>query len=280
MLLWIHHLTRLEVSGLARNDQELPLESGVLAGKTRLQRLKLECCKVSGGAAGAGQLLSDLQSLQQLTHLDCRSSMWEILPPAVAFSALTTSSKLQHLDIRWLRLPAGVWQHVLPAGRQLPHLTHLDISHIIQEGSTSIPPAPEGRQLVSCCPGLQSLGVVGLHFGQDLLAAMQGLRELHTLSLIADATTAADRLHGLCQLTGLRDLDLSTPTNAQEELLLQLTQLRQLTALRYTGAYEDDRESLYFAAKVSWSLIRGSLHIFWRLCRHSACAAFVVKFEC
>jgi hypothetical protein len=119
-----------------------------------------------------------------------------------------------------------------------------------------------------------------LHFGQDFLAAMQGLRELHTLSLIADATTAADRLHGLCQLTGLRDLDLSTPTNAQEELLLQLTQLRQLTALRYTGAYEDDRESLYFAAKVSWALIRGSLHIFWRLCRHSACAAFVVKFEC
>jgi hypothetical protein len=86
---------------------------------------------------------------------------------------------------------------------------------------------------------------MGLHFGNDVLAAIQELRKrdkLHTLHLAVDGTTAADSLHGVCQLTGLRDLGVVTPMNAHEGFLLQLTQFRQLTSLTYNGAFRGDRD--------------------------------------
>ena len=48
--------------------------------------------------------------------------------PAAAFSALTASSKLQHLAVNWWTLPAGVGQHVFPSGRQLLNLRSLDLT--------------------------------------------------------------------------------------------------------------------------------------------------------
>jgi hypothetical protein len=251
MLSGTHHLARLWILGCLHHIPSL--EPGALAGKTQLQHLQLVYCTVSGGAAGAAQLLSHLQSLQQLRHLDLGYSKWEGSPPAAAFSALTASSKLQHLDIRRCKLPAGLWQHVFPAGKQLPHLTSLDISRIAHAdaGGTGIIPGLEGSRLVSCCPSLESLNVVGLQVATDVLAAVQELRKLHTLHLAVDATTAADRLHGVCQLTGLRDVGVVTPMNAPEELLLQLTQFRQLTSLTYNGAFRGDRDTIRLAAKVS-----------------------------
>jgi hypothetical protein len=254
MLSGTHHLTRLDVSGCGVH-RHVPLEPGVLAGKTRLHHLQLEYCEVSGGAAGAAQLLSHLQPLQLLTHLDLGRSKWEGNPSEAAFSALTASSKLQHLDIQGCRLPPGVWHHVFSAGRQLPHLTSLKIAGVSQPiGWPHIP--PEGSRLVRCCPGLQSLNVMGLLFGQDFLAGLQGLRRLHTLHLCVDRIIAADRWHGVCQLTRLRELTVRTP--AQQELLLHLTQFRQLTALTYVGAFGGVMKTISLAAQVSGALISGA----------------------
>jgi hypothetical protein len=63
----------------------------------------------------------------------------------------------------------------------------------------------------------------------ELLNALQGLSGLHTLAVSATAET----LTAVCQLTGLRDLDVALDGSAAEDLMLQLTQLRQLTSLRY-----------------------------------------------
>jgi hypothetical protein len=115
-LLGLQRLTFLKV---ARQYDSSPLDPDALAGKTLLQHLEWVDAHTAS-AAGVAQLLSHLQSLQQLTYLDLSGSMRgeEASPPAAAYAALTASSKLQHLDVSRNSLPTGVWQHVFPAGRQ------------------------------------------------------------------------------------------------------------------------------------------------------------------
>jgi hypothetical protein len=239
MLAGAHHLTRLDVSGCWHEDGASFVQPGVLAGKTQLQHLQLAACSIAGVPirTGGAQLLSYLRELQQLTFLGLSCSHSSELGdiPAAAFSALTASSKLQHLDISDLQLPAGAWQHVFPAGKQRPHLRSLNLAQITHPLTQGLFPAsaPEGSRLVSCCPGLQSLDMQGLRYTAHLLPALQGLSGLHTLSL--GASHAAEPLDGVCQLTGLRELSVY-PRDGAKGLLLQLTQLKQLTALAYFGA--------------------------------------------
>jgi hypothetical protein len=98
MLSSIQQLTRLEL-------WLCNVEPSVLAGRTQLQHLTLGCCNVeSCSAAWVEQLLSYLQPLQQLTHLNLTYSLQGVEgdhPPAAAYTALTASSKLQHLNIHW-----------------------------------------------------------------------------------------------------------------------------------------------------------------------------------
>mgnify|MGYP001807140883 CR=1 FL=1 len=138
-----------------------PCTTGVLADKTELQHLRLGVRNLPGGAASAAQLLSELQHLQQLTFLDLQNSMRAAIgnPPASAFSALTASSRLQYLSISTCTLPAGIWQHMFPAGRQLPDLLELDIAGIWMP-SCSFATAPHGSNLVRCVSFiLSSVGV-------------------------------------------------------------------------------------------------------------------------
>jgi hypothetical protein len=196
-------------------------------------------CRISGGAAGFAQLLSQLQHLQQLTHLVLNSVYaGEYLyeggtPPAAAFAALTASSKLQFLAIGKCTLPVGVWQHVFPAGRCLPHLTSVDVWSV-KEPAGEDAAAPEGSRLVSCCPGLACLA---LRFGQcttELLAALSRLSGLHVLHVSLADESRQDATGCICQLTNLRELSLFTcSAGCKEGLLLRLTQLRQLTSLLY-----------------------------------------------
>jgi hypothetical protein len=84
-------------------------EPDVLAGKTRLQHLDTCLCDVVG-AAGKVHLLSCLQQLQKLTCLSIFNSsraVEEADAPAAAYSAMTTSSKLQELSLRNFIVPAG-----------------------------------------------------------------------------------------------------------------------------------------------------------------------------
>ena len=154
-------------------------------------------------------------------------------PPAAAFSALTASSKLQHLDLNRCMLPAAVWQHVFAAGRQLPQLRYLNIGHVTKASSgAAAAAAPEGSRLVSCCPGLQHLDVQQLQYSAEGLAPLQRLSELHTLRL---ATNSGEGLEAVSQLTGLQELYLVAGCAAADRLLLQLTQLKQLTSLDFHG---------------------------------------------
>jgi hypothetical protein len=206
---------------------------GVLAGKTQLRELTLQNCTVPSGAAGVAQLLSHLQPMQQLSRLSLYGSMQhgeEGSLPATAFAAITASSQLQEIDISDNVLPAGVWQHLFPAGRRLPHLTCLEMSDVrvaaVRGGAAS---AAEISRLVSCCPGLQSLDLMGFSRSVPLLGPLQRLSGLHTLHIeVVEPTAAQGFIEGVC-LTGLRELDVSVFDMAGQ--LLQLTQLRQLTAL-------------------------------------------------
>jgi hypothetical protein len=179
MLSGMQHLTYLELSN------EMRVEPDALAGKTQLQHLCLSQCEIVGGAAGMAQLLSCLQPLQQLTHLNVGYSLTafeESNPPASACAALTASSKLQHLDITSCRLPAGAWQHIFPAGKQLPQLQSLNVMGVRQP-SGEYAQAPEGSRLVSCCPGLQSLTLAWMQCSTDSAVAgpSAGLSELQML---------------------------------------------------------------------------------------------------
>jgi hypothetical protein len=154
-------------------------------------------------------------------------------PPAAAYAALTASSKLQHLDISYCALPAGMWQHMFPTGRQLSDLHSVVVGGVGGGGLPStVSPAPEGSRLVSGCPGLQSLQMGVLQGSVELLAPLTGLSGLHTLRCNwGDATTEV--VQAVCQLTGLREVDVEECERIREEgLLVQLTQLNQLTSLR------------------------------------------------
>jgi hypothetical protein len=193
MLVGAHLLTRLDL------DPDFQLEPAVLAGKTRLQHLQMANSMVEG-AAELAQLLSLLQPLQQLTHLDLTATLWayreEELPPAADYAVLTASSRLQHLNISRCTLPGGAWQHIFPSGRQLPHLRELNINQLEQH-SRAKQVAPEGSRLVSCCPGLQCLDMRGVPHGAELLVQLQGLSGLHTLHLGHQQSAEADGLQGV-----------------------------------------------------------------------------------
>ena len=178
-LLGSPQLTRLELScsGIA-------FEPGALADKRNLQHLLLRLC-IPDDSAGVEELLSQLRHQQQLTHLQLHSralSLYRDRLPAAAFSALTASTQLQHLNIGPSRLPAGALEHLFPAGRQLPNLLSLDIS-AGQLLTRQWAAAPQGSRLVSCCPGLQSLNVRGLQCSAELLSALRGLHGLTQLQL-------------------------------------------------------------------------------------------------
>ena len=190
-------LTRLDVSGYDRWDEDERCEQnrGVLAGKTQLQHRNLEI------SYGGAQLLSDLADLHQLTHLELRYS-FDVEhdgnpPPAAAFAALTASSKLQYLHVRYCTLPTGVWQHVFPAGRQLPHLRELCLSGI-RDPSIGPPynqaPAPHGSLLVNFCPGLHVLRMDCLLYSAALLVPLQGLTQLQAVTLYGCMTAMLLRM--------------------------------------------------------------------------------------
>jgi hypothetical protein len=210
----MQNLTRLELPRCC-------FEPGVLSDKTLQQHLNLSSNEGVGGVISQGdvqQLLSHLQALQQLTYLSARGTLVAFDvdgdPPAAPYSAVTANSKLQHLDISDCTLPAGVWQHLFPTGRQLPHLTSLNISAVKQPDRSAA--APVGTRLASCCPGLQTLDLGWLKYIVELLAPLQELSGLHTLTLATLsqfgplAPEAMQGLLAVSQLTRLEGLKLAS----------------------------------------------------------------------
>jgi hypothetical protein len=151
---------------------------------------------------------------------------------------------LRYLNISGNELPIGVWQHLFQVGKQLPYLQEFKASDDRQEmGHMAI--ASACSRLVSCCLGLQYLDVLSLPCRAELLEPLQGLSVLKTLhvgtdsgmrdAIISGSETMAG-LQALCQLTSLKELHVYCPAIIHEGLWLQLSQLQQLTALRYGAA--------------------------------------------
>lgn len=188
--------------------------------------------------------------MQQLTHLSLVNSLQadvEGNPPAAAYAVLTASSKLQSLNINGCTLPAGAWQQIFPAGRQLPYLQSLNIAVVRDSSSDWYAPAPQGSLLVSCCPGLQSLDMRHLQYSAELLAPLQELSGLQEQCLGAhnfggQAEGFAAVCPGVvCKLTQLQKLTLSCPHTPQE-ILPYLTSLQHLTTLGYYGPLGSGRQ--------------------------------------
>jgi hypothetical protein len=129
--------------------------------------------------------------------------------------------------------------------RQLPHLQNLNLSCVEQaDGGYAI--APEGNRLVSCCPGLQELATTGLQGSVGQLGALQQLSGLHSRFLgVDDDIQTTKEVQPVLKLSGLTFLFLnlagsSTIYNSPhtgDGLLLQLTRLKQLAHLIYTGPF-------------------------------------------
>lgn len=170
-----------------------------------------------------------------------------------AYSALTASSGLQHLDISNNFLPSGVWQHILPAGRQLPELRALNLASVWQTFAGSDAEYYDsvlhlqGTRLVSSCPGLQCLNLTRCACSAQLLAPLQGLSDLRTLLINCEDPTGVV-LEEVRRMTGLGQLEF-TRLETSVPGMMQLSQLKQLTSLRY----EDDDDYIIATLVGVWA---------------------------
>jgi hypothetical protein len=83
------------------------------------------------------------------------------------------------------------------------------------------------------------------------LPALTGLTALELGPRDGMYGSMGEGLEAVCQLTGLRALAVCFEEAAGEGLLLQLTQLKQLTRLEYRGPVNGRRSVQVFASKVS-----------------------------
>jgi hypothetical protein len=125
-------LTHLQLQGIRQVGTYF--DPAALQGKTLLQHLELQSCRTQ-----EGQWLSQLQHLQQLTCLILALTWYNIdpYPSASDYSALTASSKLQHLDLT-IHMSTAVWQHIFPVSRQLPHLRSLRLTTLLPTRNASL----------------------------------------------------------------------------------------------------------------------------------------------
>lgn len=148
----LQRITRLSVNASLGYGERV-FQPGALVGKTQLQHLEVVGYNIAGASTGVAQLMSYLQHLQQLAILNLSHTLidQDAVAPEEVYSALTASSELHRLSICGCILPAGVWQHMFPAGRLLPRLQSLDICGVLFPAGPA--PAPHKSLLATCCPG-------------------------------------------------------------------------------------------------------------------------------
>ena len=217
-----------------------PVEPWVLSlVPTGLQKLQVLCAE-GGPVEGHGSLLCGMARLQRLTELvlHTKGPVWPPVGPA--YSALTASSSLEYMSLVDTYFPPGVWSHVFPAGRKLPHLTYLtsrvpeDDDRIYEIDGVTPPQwgAADIASLVSCCPYLCGLDSLPLQPGVPL----SELHKLTTLTWLSvecssdDVMLVVESVKGLAALTQLRDLLFRT--DCAELAKADILPLTHLTALR------------------------------------------------
>jgi hypothetical protein len=122
MLAGMSHLTCLKANSMMTSipsKMTTIFQVEALAGQTQLQHLEITSYdtiitgRVRFMQDGTAELLLHLGTLQQLTYLDlsCTSRGTMSNQPAEAYSVLTASTKLHHLDITSICPPGGAWQY-------------------------------------------------------------------------------------------------------------------------------------------------------------------------
>jgi hypothetical protein len=192
--------------------------------------------------------------MPNITHLRCAKHEWleDVLPvlpqlpqlqklelhvvlgdaPAEDYAALTANTQLRSLDLRGCWMASTAAQHMLAAGRVLPHLTKLCIcTHELwadeEEPGKMFPKrVPEGQmetqmslvlgpadvaQLVRCCPMLQELRMLMLtaDVTVDDLAPLLQLTVLRCLGIGGDGCSDSVAEQLLPKLSGERHTDVA-----------------------------------------------------------------------
>lgn len=158
-----------------------PVEAGIMSIlPTGLQHLQI----LDGVEGPASMFLAGMARLHLTQLYLCITGGTDWPAPGPAYSGLTASSSLVVFEVDFDGLPAGIWPHVFPAGRTLPHLTGL-ITH--RAGVEASPPSAWGAadvpSLVSCCPDLHKF-VAALQAGShvSLLHKLTSLTECEVYS--------------------------------------------------------------------------------------------------
>jgi hypothetical protein len=234
-----------------------PVEAGLLTlVPTGLQSLKVGR-GVEGPAEGPGSFLSGMARLEHLTLLFVEAHGGLACPPAgPAYSALTTSSNLVHLEMLGTAWPNGIWPHVFPSERKLHRLTEFRFHEYSNVDGNPAPHLPWGvrdlASLVTCCPGLRKLSPLPLQHGLHV-SELHKLTGVTWLGVNLDAgglPAVNESLKGLASLTHLRILDVALDGHVlQVSSLLPLTVLTNLEDLSLScaaveGALDEDENRL------------------------------------
>jgi hypothetical protein len=209
-------------------------------------------------AEGPGSLLLHIAQLPPLLQLDVSVEVWPAAGPA--YSALTASSSLEFLGLSQATLPAGVWPHVFPVARNLPHLTRIDF-----DGAQGMPDVPSAMaaadilNLVRCCPNLCGIDALALQHGLHVseLCKLTALTSLGLQYADSTAHSSSASMRGLASVVQIQalTLDISSPV-ATVSSLLPLTSLTALTSLSpgwYHGTQQLS-ELDYTSSKVTWDI--------------------------
>lgn len=237
-----------------------PVEAAILSlVPTGLQALHIGRVPVECPLQGPDAILSCMARLQHLTvlSLECyESAHWPPVGPA--YSALTASTGLVHLEMLDMACPEGIWPYVFPAGRKLPHLTYLEVCDMQKVDLQGVP-HPEGPKalplyswgaadlssLVSCCPGLCEIFNVSLQPGLHV-SELQKLTALTNMGVSYDIN-GQEAVGGLAALTQLKELTLVQVS--QESKLSSLLPMTSLTALTF---FEVDLDHCIDGSKHPW----------------------------
>jgi hypothetical protein len=246
----LQQLTLLELG--SKVGYHLQIEPAVLACVPQLKRLVIYNAGLAGEEDGTGvtEFLSHLGALQQLAHLELHSMFQQGADArAAVFTALTASSKLEHLELRDVVLPPRTWEYLFPPQQQQQQqrsaLREVAVSDCLQPEGVE---ADDVGMLITCCQDIQRLELVYAPFTvppadmpRELLRPLVQLSQQLT-HLTVNYVDDYDATETLVHLTKLRALKVTTPNSLSELGLLQLTQLQQLTKLKvYLGAADDKK---------------------------------------
>jgi len=185
------------------------VDPSVLAGLSQLQELYL-ACRDPWDAEDCAAMLAGIGQQQGLLRLNIHGFHCWSSPSAAAYSALTASSQLQHLELLSDELPAGAWQQMFQPARRLPELRYLGF-----EGGDTTPwqhpaqrlGAADMQAMVSCCPALETLKL-GPQISVLTLGPVQQLTSLRSVYVYAPFK---DNTAPLAKITGLQRLVLRSP---------------------------------------------------------------------